>query len=93
VTVESSRTVEKTALAAREIAAQIVSVSNEAAETGRRAAEIKNESVDIAGKVDGLRASLIRVMRTSTADVDRRISSRLDIRRPGGSGLATGPTR
>jgi methyl-accepting chemotaxis protein len=35
VTVEISRTVEETSLAAREVAAQIVSVSNEAAETGR----------------------------------------------------------
>ncbi|HEY4986816.1 MAG TPA: cache domain-containing protein, partial [Bradyrhizobium sp.] len=48
VTVEISRTVEETSLAAREVAAQIVSVSNEAAETGRRAAEIRDGSADIA---------------------------------------------
>ena len=83
VTVEISRTVEETSLAAREVAAQIVSVSNEAAETGRRASEIKDGSADIAGKVDDLRATLTRVIRTSTADVDRRVSSRLAIHRPG----------
>ena len=81
VTVEISRTVEETSLAAREVASQIVSVSNEATETGRRATEIRDGSVEIAAKVDALRATLVRVIRTSTSDVDRRISSRLDIRR------------
>ena len=83
VTIEISRTVEETSHAAREVAAQIVSVSNEASETGKRAAEIRDGSAEIASKVDGLRAMLIRVIRTSTEDVDRRISPRVDIRRPG----------
>jgi methyl-accepting chemotaxis protein len=83
VTVEISRTVEETSLAAREVASQIVSVSNEAAETGRRASEIRDGSAEIAGKVDALRATLVRVIRTSTSDVDRRTSSRVDIRLPG----------
>jgi methyl-accepting chemotaxis protein len=83
VTVEISRTVEETSLAAREVALQIVSVSNEANETSRRASEIRDGSAEIAGKVDGLRATLVRVIRTSTTDVDRRISSRVDIRCPG----------
>ncbi len=82
VTVEISRTVEETSLAAREVASQIVSVSNEAAETGRRASEIRDGSAEIASKVDLLRATLVRVIRTSTSDVDRRISARVDIRRP-----------
>ena len=74
-------TVEETSLAAREVASQIISVSNEATETGRRATEIRDGSAEIASKVDALRATLVRVIRTSTSDVDRRISSRLDIRR------------
>jgi methyl-accepting chemotaxis protein len=82
VTVEISRTVEETSLAAREVASQIVTVSNEAIETGRRASEIRDGSAEIANKVDLLRATLVRVIRTSTTDVDRRISSRIDIRRP-----------
>ena len=82
VTVEISRTVEETALAAREVASQIVSVSNEATETGRRATEIRDGSAEIASKVDALRATLVRVIRTSTSDVDRRVSARVDIRRP-----------
>ena len=83
VTVEISRTVEETSHAAREVAAQIVSVSNEAIETGRHASEIRDGSAEIAGKVNELRATLVRVIRTSTTDADRRISSRIDIRRPG----------
>lgn len=83
VTIEISRTVEETSHAAREVATQIVSVSNEAIETGRRASEIRDGSAEIAGKVDELRATLVRVIRTSTADVDRRLSSRVEIRRRG----------
>jgi methyl-accepting chemotaxis protein len=77
VTREIARTVEETSAAAREVATQIVSVSNEAVETSRRASEIRDGSTDIAGKVDELRATLVRVIRTSTSDVDRRSSARV----------------
>jgi methyl-accepting chemotaxis protein len=83
VTSEISRTVEETSYAAKEVAAQISSVSAEATETGRRASEIRDGSSLIAGKVDELRETLIRVIRTSTADVDRRLSARLPLRREG----------
>jgi aerotaxis receptor len=83
VTLGISRTVAESSQAARAVATQIVSVSNEAVETGRRASAIRDGSADIAGKVDGLRATLVRVVRTSTADVDRRIFARKDIDRPG----------
>jgi len=83
VTEEISRTVEETSHAAREVAAQISTVSNEAIETGRRAAEIRDGSAEIAIKVDQLRATLVRVIRTSTSDVDRRASTRLEIGRRG----------
>jgi chromosome segregation ATPase len=83
VTQEISRTVAESAQAAREVASQIVNVSTEAAETGRRAAEIREGTADIAGKVNDLRAILVRVVRTSTTDVDRRTSSRSDLHRQG----------
>jgi methyl-accepting chemotaxis protein len=83
VTSEMSRTVEETALAAREVATQIVAVSNEAAQTGRRASEIRDGSEEIARKVDSLRATLVRVIRTSTTDVDRRGAPRVNLNRPG----------
>lgn len=83
VTREIARTVDETSHAAKEVAIQIVSVSNEAIETGRRASEIRDGSAEIAGKVDNLRAILVRVIRTSTADVDRRMFTRLDMGRQG----------
>jgi methyl-accepting chemotaxis protein len=82
-TAEISRGVEETSHAALEVAAQIASVSNEAIETGRRASEIRDGSAEIASKVADLRATLVRVIRTSTTDVNRRTSSRVDIRCPG----------
>jgi methyl-accepting chemotaxis protein len=77
VTQEIARTVDETSQAAREVAKQITSVSSEAVETGRRASEIRDGSAEIASKVDNLRTILIRVIRTSTADVDRRMAVRL----------------
>lgn len=83
VTREIARTVEETSLAANEVARQIVTVSNEAVETGRRAAEIRDGSSEIASKVDSLRSVLVRVIRTSTSDVDRRSVPRIEIDRKG----------
>ena len=76
VTREIARTVDETSFAAREVAKQITTVSSEAVETGRRASEIRDGSADIACKVGNLREVLIRVIRTSTEDVDRRASVR-----------------
>jgi methyl-accepting chemotaxis protein len=83
VTSEIARTVEQTSLAAREVASQIVIVSTEAVETSRRASEIRDGSSDIANKVDSLRSILVRVIRTSTADVNRRVFERKEINQPG----------
>ncbi|MCC8978353.1 methyl-accepting chemotaxis protein [Bradyrhizobium acaciae] len=83
VTTDISRTVEETSHAAREVASQIASVSAEAIETGRRASEMHSGSAAIAAKVAELRTTLIRVIRTSTTDVDRRRSSRVTLRRSG----------
>ncbi|MGY3486532.1 methyl-accepting chemotaxis protein [Bradyrhizobium sp. USDA 4011] len=83
VTADISRTVEETSHAAREVASQIASVSAEAVETGRRASEMHDGSTAIAEKVAELRTTLIRVIRTSTTDVDRRRSSRVALRRSG----------
>jgi methyl-accepting chemotaxis protein len=83
VTQEISRTIAESSQAAREVATQIVNVSSQAVQTGRQAAEIRDESAAIASQVDNLRATLIRVVRTSTADVDRRLFTRVDIDRRG----------
>lgn len=83
VTNEIARTIKETSQAAREVAAQIVIVSTEAAETSRRASEIRDGSSEIAAKVDNLRSLLVRVIRTSTVDVNRRVFERKEINQPG----------
>ncbi|UFZ01477.1 cache domain-containing protein [Bradyrhizobium ontarionense] len=83
VTMEISRTVEETSAAAREVATQIAEVSREASEAGRRSTDIRDGSSTVAEKVQRLRTELVRVIRSSTADVDRRLATRLNINRPG----------
>jgi len=83
VTSEIARTVEQTSLASREVAEQIAAVSTEAVATGRHASEIKDESSDIARQVEHLRLILVRVIRTSTVDVNRRIFERKEVNGPG----------
>ncbi len=83
MTREISRTVEETSLAAREVATQIASVSREAGEAGRRSTDIRDGSIDIARKMQELRSTLVHVIKSSTSDVDRRLSSLLNINRPG----------
>jgi methyl-accepting chemotaxis protein len=83
VTTEISQTVEESSAASREVAAQIVKVSSEAIETGKRATEIRDGAAQIAGKVDGLRRMLVRVVRTSTEEADRREFVRHEINREG----------
>ncbi|EJN13100.1 PAS domain S-box [Bradyrhizobium sp. YR681] len=83
MTAEISRTVAESSEAAREVASQIVGVSSEAAETGRRASEISQGSLEIAGKMGDLRETLVRVVRTSTSEVNRRIAARAPVDRSG----------
>jgi methyl-accepting chemotaxis protein len=83
MTREISRTVEETSLAAREVATQIASVSREAGEAGRRSTDIRDGSIDVARKMQEMRTTLVGVIRTSTSDVARKLSSRLNINRPG----------
>ncbi|WP_315742534.1 MULTISPECIES: cache domain-containing protein [unclassified Bradyrhizobium] len=83
VTVEISRTVAETSSAAHEVATQIASVSREASQAGRHSTDIRDGSAQIARKVQELRTDLVHVIRTSTSEVDRRLSSRLNINRPG----------
>jgi methyl-accepting chemotaxis protein len=79
VTREISQTVEESSAASREVTQQIANVSSEAVETGKRATEIRDVAAEVAGKVEGLQRTLVRVVRTSTADADRRAFTRTEI--------------
>ncbi len=75
-TQEISRNVLQAADAAREVAARIADVSNEAAATGDRAGTVRVTAADVATSVTDLRSVLVRVVRTSMAEVDRRLAQR-----------------
>jgi methyl-accepting chemotaxis protein len=71
-TAEIARNVAETASAAHEMTSRTTEVSAEAQTTGARAAEVKDNAAELNKAVGELRRSVIRVVRTATAEVDRR---------------------
>ncbi len=81
-TAEIARNVTETATAAQEVADRIGHVSREAGSTGALAADIQTISADVAVSIEELQAVLVRVVRTSTKEVERRRKARFQIDRP-----------
>jgi methyl-accepting chemotaxis protein len=81
-TAEIAHNVVQTSQAAQEVAERIARVSNEAGQTGARADDVRKLSGDVASGVNDLRETLVRVVRTSTNEVDRRQSPRYRIEKP-----------
>jgi methyl-accepting chemotaxis protein len=81
-TAEIARNVAETAEAARLITGRVDEVSDEAARVGSRAAEVDRDAGALANALDELRHSIVRVVRTSTDDVDRRHAVRLAVSLP-----------
>ena len=75
-TSEIARNVAETASAANEMTRQIGEVSSEAERADRQAGAVQDDTGGLNAAVMELKQSLIRVVRTSTADVDRRTSGR-----------------
>jgi methyl-accepting chemotaxis protein len=73
---EIARNVSQTAVAAQDVSKRIAEISREAEATDRRVAEVRNVAGDVAASIDGLRTVLIRVVRTATDEVDRRLHTR-----------------
>jgi methyl-accepting chemotaxis protein len=76
-TAEIARNVAVTASAAGEMTGRIGEVSGEAIDTGRQAAEVRDNTIALNGAMEDLRHSVIRVVRTSSVEVDRRRSRRV----------------
>lgn len=70
-------------MAAREVSSLIAQVSQDARQTGGQALGIRKTSGEVADSVGGLRATLVRVVRTSTKEADRRKTPRVDVDLPG----------
>jgi len=71
-TQEIARNVAETTSGTREVAERINYVSREAAANRGQAAEVGRMSVAVAESIDDLRLTLVRAVRTSTREVDRR---------------------
>ncbi len=71
-TQEIARNVAQTAEASREVSAKIQSVSQGADNVGARAGEVRQAIATAARNVEELRGILVRVVRTSTRDANRR---------------------
>ena len=81
-TAEIARNVTETAAAANEITGRITEVSAEAQETGQHAADVQIDAAGLAELVTELRRTVVRVIRTSTTEVDRRAGRRYDLDLP-----------
>ena len=71
-TAEIARNVTETAAAANAMTARTGEVSMEAGQTGKQAAEVKANIKAMDGAVHVLQNAVVHVVRTSTAEVDRR---------------------
>ncbi|MFD1625813.1 methyl-accepting chemotaxis protein [Azospirillum griseum] len=82
-TQEISRNVIETSTAAQEVSRRIASVSEEADHTGAQASQVKLGSSDVARAIEELRQVLVRIVRTSTGDADRRRKPRYRVEEAG----------
>ncbi len=80
---EIARSVAQTSSAALEVSSRIAVVSTEAGATGDKAAQVSHHARDVADAIDGLRETLIRLVRTATKEVDRRRKPRYQQDCPG----------
>ncbi|MBL0931140.1 MAG: methyl-accepting chemotaxis protein, partial [Alphaproteobacteria bacterium] len=71
-TQEIARNVAQTAEASREVSSKIQSVSQGADNVGTRAGEVRQAIATVSRNVEELRGILVRVVRTSTRDANRR---------------------
>jgi len=78
-TSEIARNVNETALAAREITGRTDEVSAEAKETRQRADAVRSNTIALGEAMIDLKQSVIRAVRTSTGEVDRRTEARHDV--------------
>lgn len=78
-TAEIARNVTDTAAAANLMTSRIGEVSTEAQQTDRHAAEVHDNVTGLGAAVGELRHSVIRAVRTSTAEVNRRHSRRYPV--------------
>jgi hypothetical protein len=75
-TAEIARNVTQTARAADEMSSRIGQVSADAEENGRQTERVRDGATELATAVGELKHTVMRVVRTSTTEVDRRLVQR-----------------
>jgi methyl-accepting chemotaxis protein len=78
-TAEIARNVTETATAANEMTQRTAEVSSEAEQTGRQAGEVRDNTQGLRSAMEDLQHAVIRAVRTSTSDVDRRAGERYPV--------------
>jgi methyl-accepting chemotaxis protein len=78
-TAEIARNVNETAVAANEMTRHIGEVSREAETTGLRSTQVRDDTAALNSMVAGLKDAVIRVVRNSSTDVDRRRTVRYSV--------------
>ncbi len=81
-TQEIARNVTETATAAQQVADSIAEVSRDAVSVGDQAGHMRQGSSALASNVETLRTTVVRVVRTATADAERRMQSRIIVDEP-----------
>jgi methyl-accepting chemotaxis protein len=81
-TSEIARNVSETADAAREVSTRIGEVSGEASHSGIEAERVHKLAADVTDAVSSLRRTIVRAVRNSTVEVDRRHARRYEIDQP-----------
>jgi methyl-accepting chemotaxis protein len=95
-TAEIARNVSGSASAADEMTRRIEEVSAEVEQTGQHCESVRTGAVALNGVVEELKHSVVRVVRTSTAEVDRRAQPRYQVNltcRLSGEGFAAHSAR
>ena len=87
-TADIARNIGATATATNDMTSRTNEVSTEAAGTGRHAADLRDNTLALNAAVEELRHSVIQVVRTSTAAVDRRQGARYATELPGRLSIA-----
>ena len=78
-TAEIARNVTETATAASEMTSLNADVATQAAQSGQHAAHVLENIKALDGAVAELKRSVVRTVRTSATELDRRISERMDV--------------
>jgi methyl-accepting chemotaxis protein len=75
-TSEIAKNIAQTAAAAQEVSERVQNVSVGAGRVSGRASDVRSSIGEVSSNIGGLREILVRVVRTSTADANRRMSAR-----------------